>query len=67
MKCDLLYCVGFNDLVIYNNANANTCSWSNLGYSYTLPTGLTHGGNARTYIFGTDHFTPNDVEVFCEM
>ena len=59
---------GGPDLGIVNNANTNTNNFSNLGHSYTLPTGLTYGNdNAKTFLFGTSHFTPNEVEVFCEM
>ena len=49
------------DIKIVNNANSNTHSYTNFGYSYSAPSGVQE---ERTILAGTYKFTPDDVEVF---
>ena len=50
---------GGNDLCISSNANTNTSSYSNLGFSYQCPP-----GQQNTFFTGAKNFTVTDYEVF---
>ena len=52
---------GGHDIAIRDNANSNTNSYSNFGYSYSLPSGIK---DRKTILAGTFKFTPDEVEVF---
>ena len=49
------------DISIKDNANSNTNSYTNFGYSYSVPSGVQNSG---TILAGTYTFTPDEVEVF---
>ena len=51
-----------HDLLISNDANSNTNSYTNLGSTYQLPPGYT--ANPQILLAGTYKFTPSEVEVF---
>ena len=54
-----------HDLIIYNNANANQHSNSNLGNTYQSPAGYQQGTPQTNSLFaGSRNFTPTEVEVF---
>ena len=58
---------GGNDIQIYNYASSNRHSFSNLGYTYSPPSGYSYGSTfARTFLAGTHNFTPDEVETFYE-
>ena len=58
---------GGNDIYISNSASSNSKSYSNLGYTYSPPSGHSQGGTfANTFLAGTYHFTPDEVETFYE-
>ena len=58
---------GGNDIYISNSASSNSKSYSNLGYTYSPPSGYSQGGTfASTFLAGTYHFTPDEVETFYE-
>jgi hypothetical protein len=48
------------DIVVYDNCNANTSSFTLLGYTYTNDTGL-HNGVVLT---GSQNFQVKEIEVF---
>ena len=48
-------------ILIADNANQNTNSFTNFGQSYSLPNGVT---DRRTILAGTYNFSPDEVEVF---
>ena len=50
-----------HDIVIKDNANSNTNSYTNFGDSYSLPSGIK---DRKTILAGTYTFTPDEVEVF---
>jgi len=50
---------GGHDLCISSNANSNTSSYSNLGFSYQCPP-----GQQNTFFTGAKNFTVTDYEVF---
>ena len=53
------------DLIISNNANSNTDSYTNFGDTYQPPPGYTTGAaNTKALLAGTLYFTPSEVEVF---
>ena len=52
---------GGHDIRIYNKANSNTYSFTNFGYSYSVPSGVR---DKNTILAGTRNFTPDEVEVF---
>ena len=55
------------DISIYNYASSNRNSRSNLGYTYSPPSGYSYGSTfAQTFLAGTYHFTPDEVETFYE-
>ena len=55
------------DLAIYDYASSNTNSYTNLGYTYSPPSGYNYGDSfTRTFLAGTYQFTPDEVEIFYE-
>ena len=52
---------GGYDLHISDNANQNTNSYTNFGYSCSLPNGV---ADRQTILAGTISFSPDEVEVF---
>ena len=48
-------------IYIATNANSNTNSYTNFGYSYSVPSGVK---SKYTILAGTRNFTPDEVEVF---
>ena len=58
---------GGHDIYIYNYASSNSNSYSNLGYTYSPPSGYTLGSTfAKTFLAGSNNFTPDEVETFYE-
>ena len=56
---------GAYDLSIYNNARSNSNSRSNLGWTYSAPSGYSLGSTfTQTFLAGTYRFTPDEVETF---
>ena len=56
---------GRRDLVIYNDANTNQNSYSDLGYTYQPPAGYQYGTPQTMSLFaGSYNFTPTEIEVF---
>ena len=53
------------DIYISNYASSNGYSYSNLGYTYSLPSGYGYI-SYRTFLAGTNSFTPDEVETFYE-
>nr|XP_058970725.1 uncharacterized protein LOC131797121 [Pocillopora verrucosa]XP_058970726.1 uncharacterized protein LOC131797121 [Pocillopora verrucosa]XP_058970727.1 uncharacterized protein LOC131797121 [Pocillopora verrucosa] len=50
-----------HDIVIRDNANSNTNSYTFFGDSYSIPSGIK---DQKTILAGTYSFTPDEVEVF---
>jgi len=50
-----------HDIYIANNANSNTNSYTDFGYSYSVPSEVQ---DKKTILAGTYKFTPDEVEVF---
>ena len=58
---------GGGDIYISNYASSNSNSLSNLGYTYSPPSGYSQGSTfAQTFLAGTYKFTPDEVETFYE-
>ena len=58
---------GGNDIYIAGYASSSTNSYSNLGNTYSPPTGHSVGGSfARSFLAGSYHFQPDEIEVFYE-
>ena len=58
---------GGGDIRIYNYASSNSNSYSNLGYTYSPPSGYSYGSTfAQTFLAGSYKFTPDEVETFYE-
>ena len=56
-----------HDFFITDNASSNSISHSDLGFTYSPPSGYSVGSNfARTFLAGTLYFTPDEVETFYE-
>ena len=56
---------GGHDMSDFASSNRN--SYSNLGYTYSPPSGYTYSGTfARTFLAGTYQFTPGEIETFYE-
>ena len=51
---------GNHDLHIANGANANSSSYSNLGYTYQCPA----NANSSSFLAGQRNFCVNEMEVF---
>ena len=56
------------DIYISNYASSNTNSYSNLGWTYSPPSGYSFASTfAQTFLAGTTYnFTPDEVETFYE-
>ena len=55
------------DIHIYKYASSNSYSYSNLGYTYSSPSGYSYGSTfAQTFLAGSHNFTPDEVETFYE-
>ena len=58
---------GGYDIYISNSASSNSDSYSNLGWTYSPPSGYSYGSTfAQIFLAGTYHFTPDEVETFYE-
>ena len=58
---------GGHDITIKNYASSNSNSYSNLGFTYSPPSGYSVTSTfARTFLAGTFKFTPDEVETFYE-
>ena len=58
---------GGHDIYIYNYASSNRNSYSDLGYTYSPPSGYSYGNNfAQSFMAGSFNFTPDEVETFYE-
>ena len=56
---------GLFDIYIANDASSNTKSLSNLGYTYSPPTGYSYDSYfAKSFLAGSFYFQPDEVEVF---
>ena len=56
-----------NDIYIHNNAASNTNSYSNLGHTYSPPSGYSYGSSfGQSFLAGSHYFRPDEVEVFYE-
>ena len=56
-----------HDIYTANNAASNTNSHSNLGYTYSPPSGYSYGSSfTRSFLAGSYTFRPDEVEVFYE-
>ena len=56
-----------HDIYIRNNAASHTNSYANLGYEYSPPPGNSYGSSfTRSFLAGSYHFRPDEVEVFYE-
>ena len=55
------------DINIRNHASSNTNSYSNLGYTYSPPSGHSYTSSfTRSFLAGSYKFQPDEVEVFYE-
>ena len=55
------------DISIYNYASSNRNSYSNLGHTYSPPSGYSYGSTfANSFMTGSNNFTPDEVETFYE-
>ena len=55
------------DINIYNNARSNSNTYSNLGHTYSPPSGYSYRSTfAKKFLAGTNNFTPDEVETFYE-
>ena len=58
---------GGYDICIYSYASSNRNSYSNLGWTYSPPSGYSYGSTfAKSFMAGSNNFTPDDVETFYE-
>ena len=58
---------GGHDIYIFNYAPSNSYSNTNLGYTYSPPSGYSYGSTfAKTFLAGSYTFTPDEVETFYE-
>ena len=58
---------GGHDINIKSEASSNSNSYSNLGHTYSSPSGYRYASSfARTFLAGTYKFTPDEVETFYE-
>ena len=56
-----------HDIFISNSASSNSHSYSNLGWTYSPPSGHSYSSTfAKTFLAGTSSFTPDEVETFYE-
>ena len=58
---------GGHDIFISSSASSNSHSYSNLGHTYSAPSGYSYSSTfAQTFLAGTLYFTPDEVETFYE-
>ena len=58
---------GGHDIHISSSASSNSISYSNLGYTYSPPSGYSYSSTfAETFLAGAYYFTPDEVETFYE-
>ena len=58
---------GGHDINIVDYASSSSSSNTYLGYTYSAPSGYSYGSAFTTsFLAGTLHFTPDEVETFCE-
>ena len=58
---------GGKEIYISNYASSNSHSYSNLGHTYSSPGGNSYSSIfSQTFLAGTHHFTPDEVETFYE-
>ena len=58
---------GGQDISISDYASSNSNSYSDLGHTYSPPSGYSFGSTfAQTFLAGSKHFTPDEVEIFYE-
>ena len=58
---------GGHDIHIARYASSSSSSNTNLGYSYSPPSGYSYGSTfTQTFLAGTHQFTPDEVETFYE-
>ena len=58
---------GGHDITIKSDASSNSNSYSDLGWTYSPPSGYSYGSTlARTFLAGTYHFKPDEIETFYE-
>ena len=58
---------GGHDISIKNHASSNTNSYTNLGYTFSPPSGHSYGSSfTESFLAGSYTFQPNEVEVFYE-
>ena len=58
---------GGHDIYINNYASSNTKSYTDLGHTYSPPSGHSHRSSfARSFLAGSYKFKPDEVEVFYE-
>jgi len=56
-----------HDIHISKYASSNSNSYSNLGWTYSPPSGYSHDSTfAQTFMAGSYKFTPDEVETFYE-
>ena len=56
-----------HDIFISNSASSKSNSYSNLGWTYSPPSGHSYSSTfAKTFLAGTLYFTPDEVETFYE-
>ena len=53
---------GGHDVHIHNYASSSSSSYTNLGFTYSAPSGY----SADTFLAGTYQFTPDEIETFYE-
>ena len=55
------------DVFIASNASSNTNSYTNLGSTYSSPSGYSRGSSfTKSFLAGSYQFQPDEVEVFYE-
>ena len=55
------------DITIYDYASSSGNSYTDLGYTYSPPSGYSYGSTfTQTFLAGTYQFTPDEVEIFYE-
>ena len=58
---------GGNDIHITNDASSNTRSYSNLGHTYSPPSGHSYLRSfTKSFLAGSYQFQPDEIEVFYE-
>ena len=58
---------GGHDIYIVNYASSSSSSYTNLGSTYSAPSGYSLGSTfSNTFLAGTYYFTPDEVETFYE-